>query len=80
MSASNYRPPVTEDVGEAIAKEIKGPPSSSYAPEVPMAFLSHPTMGAQIDPVVLSTTRRRMIWAGGIVVALLVLLLAGKFF
>ena len=77
-SSNTQRPPITEAVGEAMAKEVKGPPVDAYAPEVPMAFLQQPSSQAQVDPETLTRTRRKMVAAAVIVVVVLAVLLIGK--
>ena len=80
MTGSSHipRPPVTEDVGKAIARDIKGPPSSGFASEVPIAFMTHPAAPAPVDPEMLTRTRRTIFRAAAVVVALLALLLIGR--
>ena len=71
-------PPVTEDVGKAIAREIKGPPVGGFASEVPIAFVTHPAAPAPVDPAELTKTRRTILRVAACAAVLLALLLIGR--
>lgn len=74
MAFGPARPPMTEDVAEVIAKEVKEGEGHTPTSEVPLAFLKRGTDGKPLE----MNTRVRMIFLGilAAVILLVVVLLA----
>ncbi len=72
MGFGPARPPVTEDVAEVIAKDIKSGEGRGLTSEVPMAFQTG--AHAPTDTGALNQTRKKLIVFGVIVVAVLAVL------
>lgn len=73
MAFGPARPPITEDVAEVIAKDIKSGEGRQPTSEVPLAF--QPGRRA-VDPVALDQARKQMTMFGIFAVAVLAMLLA----
>ncbi len=73
MGFGPARPPVTEDVAEVIAKDIKSGEGKGLTSEVPLAFQ---TGRPPIDPAVLGDTRKQIVQFLGFAVVILAVLLA----
>ncbi|MEK1931891.1 MAG: hypothetical protein AAAC47_19345, partial [Pararhizobium sp.] len=66
------RPPITEDVAEVIAKDIKSGEGKEPTSEVPLAFQ---TGRRPVDPATLDQARKQMMMFGVFAVGVLVMLL-----
>lgn len=74
VSGSGHRPPVTEDVAEAMIKDIKSNEGKAPTSEVPLAFQTG-TGRPPVDPVAISNTRKQMTLFGAFAVAVLLVLI-----
>ncbi|WP_438750885.1 hypothetical protein [Pararhizobium sp. O133] len=73
VSSSGHRPPVTEDVAEAMIKDIKSSEGKTPTSEVPLAFQTG-TDRPHVDPVVINNTRKQMTLFGTFAVVVLLIL------
>ncbi|CAN7282811.1 hypothetical protein LJR255_001345 [Pararhizobium sp. LjRoot255] len=72
MGFGPARPPITEDVAEVIAKDIKSGEGREPTSEVPLAFQ---TARRPVDPESLDQARKQMTMFGIFAVAVLAILL-----
>ncbi|MBW9063220.1 hypothetical protein JNB71_07805 [Rhizobium herbae] len=73
MGFGPARPPITEDVAEVIAKDIKSGEGKEPTSEVPLAFQ---TGRRPVDPETLDQARKQMTMFGIFAIAVLAVLLA----
>ncbi|HTO29667.1 MAG TPA: hypothetical protein VL202_00585 [Pararhizobium sp.] len=73
VSSSGHRPPVTEDVAEAMIKDIKSSEGKMPTSEVPLAFQAG--SGPPINAAAISNTRKQMTLFGAFAVAVLLVLI-----
>ena len=74
VSSYGHRPPVTEDVAEAMIKDIKSNEGKTPTSEVPLAFQTGEGR-PPVDPAVISNTRKQMTLFGTFAVGVLLVLL-----
>lgn len=67
------RPPVTEDVAEVIAKDIKSEEGHGATSEIPLAFIPG---RKPADPALLGETRKQMMMVITFAVGVLIVLIA----
>jgi hypothetical protein len=70
MAFGPARPPITEDVAEVIAKEVKEGEGHTPTSEVPIAFLKRGTDGKPLE----MNSRVRTLLIGGLAVVVLLVI------